>query len=428
MTLTSDQRRVVGVYLTTSGLFTLATSLIWAVNTLFLLGAGLDIFQVMLVNTTYTVGQIVFEVPTGVIADTVGRKASLLLGIGTLLLSTLLYVAGATAAWGMPAFLAASVLLGLGYTFQTGAADAWLVDALDHAGWPGGKERVFAWGQMTFGSAMLAGTLLGGALGQMNLAFPYYARSGILALCFLATMLMLRDWGFTPRPLRASNFAEETRAILTAGVRYGWRDPVVRPLLFVSLIQGVFFMFAFYTSQPFFLELLGMQLIWVVAAVQAASAVVGIVGNSLVDRVMRAGDRRRRAGVVLAVITVAQGLLALAIASVGLLVPVAQRGVPVFAAAAVLWLLFSGLMGVGGPVRQAFINEQIPSAQRATVLSVDALFGDVGGSVGQPALGYLAKAVSIPAGWAVGAIALLVSSPLYLTADRHVATRPSAGE
>src|SRR5450756_1383380 len=114
-----SSRRVVAVYLTTSAIFTLATSIIWGVNTLFLLGAGLSIFQVMLVNTAFTVGQIVFEVPTGVLADTIGRRASFLLASATLLVSTLWYVGAAHFGWGMWSFAGASVLIGLGFTFQT---------------------------------------------------------------------------------------------------------------------------------------------------------------------------------------------------------------------------------------------------------------------------------------------------------------------
>lgn len=426
VTRTKQQNRVVAVYLGSSALYTLATSIIWGVNTLFLLHAGLDIFQVMLVNTAFTIGQIIFEVPTGVLADTVGRKASLLFGVATLLVATLLYVGAAQFGWGMPVFIGASVLIGLGFTFQTGAGDAWLVDALDHAKWEGGKEQVFAWGGMTFGAAMLGGTIIGGLLGQANLDWPYYARSAILAVCFVAILVFMRDWGFTPRPLSVSRFGEETRTVLDAGLRYGWRQPVVRALFFVSLLQGVFFLYAFYSMQPYFLQLLRRDLVWVAAAVTAGSSVMGILGNSLVKRVMAGPDGRRRAGRVLAWLTAAQGLLALAVASVGIFVPASARGIAVFLLATALWLVFGLLMGIGGPIRQSFLNEQIPSARRATVLSVDAFFADIGGTAGQPTLGYLAKVTSIPLGWAVGAVALLVSTPLYLRADREATTHPSA--
>ena len=85
--------RVIRTYLLVTALFNLAASLIWGVDTLFKLHAGLNIFQVMLTNAAFTFGMVVCEIPTGVVADTLGRRVSLLLCIATLFGSTLLYVA-----------------------------------------------------------------------------------------------------------------------------------------------------------------------------------------------------------------------------------------------------------------------------------------------------------------------------------------------
>ncbi len=195
--------------------FTLAASIIWAINTIFLIRlGGLSLFQVMLVNAIFTVSQMVFEVPTGVIADTIGRKASILLCTVTLLVSTLLYVLTPRFGWGFAGFAAASVLIGLGYTFQSGATEAWLVDALDSCGYALHKERVFARGQIAMGVGMLTGSLLGGLLGQVDLTLPYLVRAGLLAVCFFVVLLMVRDEGFEPRPLKASTFAAESRRSL----------------------------------------------------------------------------------------------------------------------------------------------------------------------------------------------------------------------
>jgi MFS family permease len=83
------------------------------------------------------------------------------------------------------------ILIGLGFTFQTGAVDAWLVDALDFTGYDRPKERVFALGGMAFSAAMLVGTLVGGFLGQVDLSLPYLVRAGLLALTFVVTAILL---------------------------------------------------------------------------------------------------------------------------------------------------------------------------------------------------------------------------------------------
>ncbi len=419
-------RSIVAAYLSSSVLFALATSLIWATNTVFLMQVGgLSIFHVMLVNAAYVIAQAFFEIPTGVIADTLGRKVSYLLGIATILASTLLYVAAPRYGWGLWGFGIASVLLGLGFTFQTGAVDAWLVDALDAVGYEQPKDRVFAWGQMTFGVGMLAGSLLGGLLGQVSLSLPYVIRAALLALTFVLVLVLFRDLGFTPRPLAASSFATETSAVFSAGVRFGWRDPVVRPLLFVSLVTGVFMLYGFYSWQPYVLGLLGENAVWLLGVVQAGLSLAMIGGNALVKPVMRTDACRRDPARVLAWAAGVQTLIVFAIAAVGLLTR--TPGVLPFAVVVTLWIAWGVVFGVMGPIGQSYLNENIPSEQRATVLSLSAFFGDVGGGVGQPALGWLSEQASIAAGWLVGSVFMGLAVPLYLRSERAVAARGDAG-
>lgn len=71
---------------------TLATSMIWGINTLFLLDAGLSNLQAFAANAFYTVGQVLFEIPTGIVADSWGRRTSYLIGALTLMVATLIYV------------------------------------------------------------------------------------------------------------------------------------------------------------------------------------------------------------------------------------------------------------------------------------------------------------------------------------------------
>ena len=204
------------------------------------------------VNATFSAGQIVFEVPTGVIADTIGRRASFLIGIGALVVATLGYVGSSVFHWGLTGFILSSILLGFGFTCQTGAVDAWLVDALDSpAATSGSKDRVFARSGVFTGVSMLIGTLGGGFSGKLSLTIPYLVRTGLLVGVFVVTFVFMHEIGFTPRPLKLARFGEESRQIFGAGIRYGWRHPVVRPLLFTSLVNGVLVWYLFYASQPY---------------------------------------------------------------------------------------------------------------------------------------------------------------------------------
>src|SRR6185436_1720465 len=149
--MNKTSRKVQRTYLTLLLLSTLAASLIWGVNTLFLLDAGLNNTQAFAANAFFTAGQVLFEIPTGVLADTWGRRRSYLLGAGTLLLSTLLYLFMWQSKAPLLGWAVASVLIGLGFTFFSGATEAWLVDALNASGYKGTLESVFARGQIVSG-------------------------------------------------------------------------------------------------------------------------------------------------------------------------------------------------------------------------------------------------------------------------------------
>src|SRR5918992_6411095 len=122
--MTDPARRVERVYLALTLLSTLAASFIWGINTLFLLDAGLNNVQAFAANAFFTVGMVLFEVPTGVIADTWGRRISYLLGAATLLLSTLLYLMMWQAHASFLGWALAPLLLGLCFPFFSRATPA----------------------------------------------------------------------------------------------------------------------------------------------------------------------------------------------------------------------------------------------------------------------------------------------------------------
>jgi MFS family permease len=399
-----DSRRIIRTYLGIGATTTLAQSLIWGVNTLFLLDVGLDIFEIMVVNAAFTVSQMFFEVPTGVVADTLGRRASYLLSVGIILLSTLLYVWFGSIGAGPVPFALASVILGVGFTFYTGAVDAWMVDALGAVGYEGKLDPIFARYGMTFGVFMLVGTISGGFLGQIGLWVPYVARAAVLVPAFLLGLLLMRDLGFRGRPLRLATFGGETRRIARAGITFGLRDRVVRFVMFASLVQGLFLMYGFYSWQRYFLDLLGRDLVWVTGVIAGLVGLTQICGNALVGPLAR---RTADRGAILMVVVAASTVAVVGAA----LVQEFWVAVPLYLVSCLAW-------GVYVPVKQAWINDRIPSSERATIISLDALFGDAGNTAGQLGLGYVSTAVSIPAAWLIGGLAQALGLPLLGAARR----------
>src|SRR5262245_6475042 len=301
----------------------------------------------MLVNAAFSFGQFFFEVPTGVVADTLGRRVSLLLCLVTLLGSTLAYVAIAWLGLGFWPFVGVSILLGLGFTFYTGAVDAWMVDALKHLGRQGPLEPIFAKAQVTFGIAMLIGTTAGGLLGQIHLYLPYVLRA-VLIVPTIVIALQMKELGWSrPAGFSLAKLPHEMRQVFVDGVRFGFRNPVVRPLMLGSAIASSFMMFGFYSWQRYFLDLLGKELVWVTGLIAALVGLSGIIGNLLTRKI--SSLLQTRSSVLMATVVIKS----VAIVLCGLFSN--------FYAVVGLYLLQIVAGGVSNPVRQAMLNAHIPS-------------------------------------------------------------------
>jgi MFS family permease len=403
--MTDQARRVQRTYLLLTLLSTLAASFIWGINTLFLLDAGLNNAEAFAANAFFTAGMVIFEVPTGVLADTWGRRTSYLLGAATLLITTLLYLG----MWRIQAPLwgwaIASVLVGLGFTFFSGATEAWLVDALSFSGYKEDLESVLARGQVVDGGAMLTGSVAGGFIAQAtNLGVPYLIRSVLLGLTLVSAFFLMKDLGFTPN--RSKGALVEVRRVLRESLDAGWRNPPVRWLMLSGLVSGGVGIFAFYAMQPYLLELYGSQRAFGVAGL-AAAIVAGteMVAGLIAPRV-RPLFRRRTHALLLA--------STIGIASLAVLGWTSS-----FWLALLLLVLWGFSFSAAMPFRQAYINGIIPAQQRATVLSFDSLMGSAGAVVAQPVLGRVADLRGYPTAYLTCAVIQLASVPFLLLARRE---------
>ena len=366
-------RRVEGTYYALTLGSTLAASFIWGINTLFLLDAGLTNLEAFAANAFFTAGMVIFEIPTGVVADTWGRRASYLLGTVTLAVTTFAYWVMWVQQAPFWAWAIVSVLLGLGFTFFSGAVDAWLVDALRATGYRGALETVFGRAQVVAGVAMLTGSVAGGIIAQAtDLGVPFLVRAGVLVAMLVIAAVLMRDLGFTP--VRGATPMAAVRDVMRSSVRHGLGRPPIRWLMIAAPFTTGVGIYAFYALQPYLLELGGDDGAYALAGL-AAAVISGasIAGGALAPVVRRLVRRRTTL------------LLASAATSAAVLVEfffVRELWVAIALLAA--WGIASS---IGQPAQRAYLNDMIPSAQRATVLSFHSLLGSAGGVAIQPALG-----------------------------------------
>jgi MFS family permease len=403
--LTPTPRTIQRTYLTLLLGNTLAASLIWGINTIFLLDAGLSNLEAFTANAFFTAGMVLFEVPTGIVADTLGRRMSYLLGTVTLSASTLLYVLLWQTGAPLWQWAVVSILIGLGFTFFSGAVEAWLVDALAATGFTGTMESVFGRGQVVTGVAMLGGSVAGGVIAQQtNLGVPFVLRGLILLVMFVVAFRLMHDIGFTPS--KGGGPLTEMRKVAAASIDYGWRVPAVRWLMVEAVFVGGVGIYGFYALQPYLLELYGdphaYQIAGLVAAIGAGAQILGGVAAPWIR-----GRFHRRTSALIATAALSVATMAL----IGIL----QSFWAVIGLIVVWGLLFAAAM----PIRQTYLNGLIPSQQRATVLSFDSLMASSGGVWIQPALGRAADVWGYAPSYLLGAGLSALALPFLVLSRRQ---------
>lgn len=399
---------VVATYYALEGLYALAMGLTQSVDDLFLLHAGLSMWSVFLVGAAFTAALVLFEIPTGVVADTVGRRASVLASLAVRSAGSVAYVAAAwaPAALRLVLFCGLKVVMGLGFTFYSGAIDAWLVDALRVMPDSGGRtlDQVFARGAAISRLLGLLGMLGGAAMAQGALGIPFAMRGLLLGCTLVAAAHFMHDTGFSPTPLTADVYVSKVVEISRASARYGWSNKAVRMIMLASFSQAMLTTWGFYAWHSHLLTLYGdVHAVWLIGVVSALVSCARSLGNLLVDALIASGLVRHRTTVMLG----AMPVLSLTAIALGRSTSFAQ---------ALCWLMcLMATMGVVDPVRQAFLHREIPSGQRATVISFQQMFVGGGSVLGQLTLGYCANVASIPAAYVVGGcLSLLSLPPIFL--------------
>lgn len=361
--------------------------------------AGLNPLQLVLVGTALELSVFIFEVPTGVVADVFSRRLSVIIGYA-------LIGAGFVVESQLPFFgaiLVAQVIWGLGYTFTSGAEDAWLADEI-------GEERLthtYLRASQLGRAGSLIGIVISVGLGALELQLPLlFSGIGVILLAlFLA--LFMPETQFKPTPRAERTHWQNMTATLRDGMR------LVRARRMLMLILGVSLFFGL-SSEP-------LDRLWEAHLLEnfafpqwdglqepvhwfgVMNVITLLAGLGITEAI-----RRRIPAESLKVSIGAQfALNAVVIGGVVLFGLAGNFGIAVIAIMAV-----QVFRGANHPLYMAWINRQIESRVRATVLSVEGQLNAVGQVAGGPILGALATAVSIPA--AMMGVALLMLPALVL--------------
>ncbi len=359
--------------------------------------AGLTPLQLVLVGTTVEFSALVFEVPTGVVADVYSRRLSII--IGCLLMGLGFLVEGL-----FPSFvpiLLAQVLAGLGYTFTSGAKEAWITDEIGEEG----ANRLFLRATRLNSFAWLLGLGITVLIGTHNVMVPIRAGGIAIMLIGVTLALIMPETGFKATPQEDRNTWQHMLYVFRQGVQAVRARPRLVNLVFIGLFYGIYSEGYDRLSVKLLLDHFQLPL-WLGSNQVAFFVALDAVGTLLTIFAMRFVERRVNTSDP-AAIGRALWLLTAAIT----LAMVSFAISPMLGMAAACMIVVGLLRTIVDPLRTTWINQKLDPETRATVHS---MFGQVdafGQITSGPLIGLIANAISVRL--AVSLSGMLLSPAFY---------------
>jgi hypothetical protein len=416
MTSALTVRAVQQRYLALVALRWLPTGLLIPVFILLPLERGLTLSQIGLAAAAQGVIVLLLELPTGGLADSLGRKRVLLASTLVGMASVGIYLFADSFA----AFVAAFALQGVFRALDSGPLDAWYVDAT-HAVDPDAQiQRGLSGAGVVLGVAIAAGALVSGLLvawdpmeGLEALALPIIVSLSLQLIGLVGVAALMSEVRIDKGWRAAARAARETPAAITGGFRLLRDNRVLLAIVAVELFWG-FGMVTFESFTPLRLaEILGDtdQAAAITGPAASAAWLVSAAGAATVPWL----GRRLGMAPAAALLRVLQGI---AVAGIGL-----AAGVPgVIAAYLAAYLVH----GASNPAHMTLLHRQVDGSLRATVSSLNSMAGLSAAAVGLVTLTALADATSLSTAMYVGGVVLAAAAPLYIPAWRQSRKREAA--
>jgi DHA3 family tetracycline resistance protein-like MFS transporter len=387
------------IYLIIQGSFGMFFTMMSLVSAIYRIqSAGLNPLELVLVGTVLETTVFLFEIPTGIVADVYSRRLSVIIGYSLIGLGFILEGA-------IPQFLTillAQAVWGFGYTFISGAEQAWLADEL-------GEEQlaqIYLRGSQVAQLGTLAGILVATALGTVALNLPILLGGMFIIVLAVFLALFMPESGFEPTPSSERQTWQEARQTFSIGLSTVRARPILTIMMVIALIYGL-------SSE-------GLDRLWQAHYLADISFPVvgdlepvvwfGLIGIGHMVLSIGAAEFLRRRVQVDRQQTAVRALLIVNGIVVAALVVFGLSNTFVLATLSI-WTI-QVLRSSGGALYGAWLNKGLRSEARATVLSMNGQIDAVGQIVGGPVVGLIALRYGLRV--AMIAVALMLSPVLGL--------------
>ena len=364
----------------------MGVQVISAIYVTYLMKNGLNLLQVNLVNAIFFLTLFICEIPTGAFADIFGRKTSFVVACALMSLGMFVYGSSHT----FIGFVCAEVIAAIGATFRTGAFQAWLVDSLKHRAYEGSYTRIFGRESMFNQIGGGVGAITGSYLATHNPSYPWFVGGVGMAIVAVVAFITMREEYFVRGVFSWKKGFTSMKEVAVSSIRYGANHKAVRFILIITFVQIYAVQAINMYWQPFFRNH-GVREAHLGLLFTGMMAFIAL-GGFLVSRIKTEG--KERSMILMAMVYV--GVI-IAMSALSSLVPLAI----------VLFLLHEVGRGFWQPMKDSYLQQRIPSHERATITSFCAIAPHIGGAIGLVISGVIAQAFGITVAWIVGGTVLV---------------------
>jgi MFS transporter, DHA3 family, tetracycline resistance protein len=394
------------IYLIMQGAIALILQMIFTASVVYqVTTVRLDPLQLVLVGTTLEATVFLFEVPTGVVADAYSRRLSIIIGV---VLIGLGFVLEGTVPR-FEAILVAQLVWGIGYTFTSGATQAWISDEIGE----GRAGAAFLRSAQVESIGGVAGIALGAAIGSAAINLPIIAGGVVLVALALFLVFAMPEHGFKAVPRKNRNSFRHMADIFRQGIAMVRKRPALITILASGVIHGAFSegfdrLWTAHLLQDVTLPSFGdlQPVVWF-GAMRIVSALLGIGAIQFTRKQL---DTNSHSGIASALwlisATLSAAVIAFALTSE-------------FAVAAATYVVAQVMRRLADPIYTAWVNQRLDSSVRATVISMSSQADALGQIAGGPAVGAIGSAISIRAAIATSGLILLPVLWLYARTSRR---------
>ena len=400
MKQSKNGENTIKIYVLLNAIRVFGVALFAATNIIFLLERGLNLYEVNLVAFAAIIVTLCFEIPTGAIADVYGRKISFVYSCFIVSFGLILYTTSSS----LFIFAIASSIVAIGYTLESGAFTAWLVDSLEYHSCSASLQNVLIKDMQVRAVTGILGIICGAFIADINIAIPWILASIITAITGILAIFLMKEKYFKQQTLSFSKNISKVKWTIKASIHCIKKSNVVKFLFLLGIIQAFSVQSSANHWQPYFSQLFESDI--TLGYLRSGMLIATIFGATLSSHMFKKKTNKNKILILLQIII-----------GLGIFLSGSIVYLPIII---IVFLLISFTAGMFEIIRTVYINENIPSQERATILSFMSMAYSLGAGAGLIFSGYIAEQSSISFTWIITGLILIFFTLLFLKKDNRV--------